>query len=124
MQVSRSEPQASEGHRGRPHRFRSRSAAVRIACASLAALALGCATIEHGYHAQEYAGEPLSPAKGRGAARWQAELQHDETLKGYVAEHGRPDEARAVLQPILSWFTEGRDTMDYLYAEGLLRTLD
>ena len=35
-----------------------------------------------------------------------------------------PTRPARVLQPILSWFTEGRDTMDYLYAEGLLRTLD
>jgi len=92
VQVSRSEPQASEDHQVRRRQpFRSRSAAVRIACACLVAVALGCAAVEHGYKAQQYAGVPLSPTKGRGAERWQAELQFDETLVSYVSEHGRPD---------------------------------
>ncbi len=56
-------------------------------------------------------------------ARW-LELRAARGYAHHLVEHGRPAEARAVLQPILSWFTEGRDTMDYLYAEGLLRTLD
>ena len=54
-------------------------------------LALGCAAIDHGYKAQQYAGVPLQPTQGRGAERFPAELAMDETLARYVAEHGRPD---------------------------------
>src|SRR5258706_118670 len=75
---------------GRLHRM-GRGAVVRIACACLATVALGCAAVEHGYKAQEYAGVPLQPSKGRGAERFAAELQMDETLASYVSEHGRPD---------------------------------
>jgi serine/threonine protein kinase/tetratricopeptide (TPR) repeat protein len=59
----------------------------------------------------------------RQGARW-LELRAARGYAHHLVEHGRPAEARDLLQPILSWFTEGRDTMDYLYAEGLLRTLD
>ncbi|TMA36048.1 MAG: hypothetical protein E6J87_01740 [Deltaproteobacteria bacterium] len=71
--------------------LRPRTAIARIACACAVAIALGCASIEHGYKAQLYAGVPLSPTKGRGAERWPAELEQDETLKNYVSEHGQPD---------------------------------
>jgi hypothetical protein len=57
----------------------------------LIGLAVGCAAIEHGYQAQEYAGEPLSPTSGRGAQRFLAEVQLDKTIAAYVAEHGRPE---------------------------------
>ena len=66
--------------------------------------------------------QALETSRQQGA-RW-LELRAARGYAHHLVEHGRPDEARAVLQPILSWFTEGRDTMDYLYAEGLLRTLD
>ncbi len=59
----------------------------------------------------------------RQGARW-LELRAARGYAHHLVEHGRPTEARDLLQPVLSWFTEGRDTMDYLYAEGLLRTLD
>jgi hypothetical protein len=55
------------------------------------ALALGCAAIDHGYKAQQYAGVPLQPTQGRGAERFPAELALDQTLARYVGEHGRPD---------------------------------
>jgi len=42
----------------------------------------------------------------------------------FLVHADRPVEARDVLQPTLAWFNEGRDTMDYVYAETLLRTLD
>jgi hypothetical protein len=67
---------------------------LRISCALLAALALSCAgieRIEHAYQAKDFAGQPLSPQQARGAARFQAEVQHDATIAAYVAEHGRPD---------------------------------
>ena len=72
--------------RGQPH-----DVLVRLACACLAALALACASVEHGYKAQQYAGVPLEPSKGRGAERFAAELQMDETLASYVSANGRPD---------------------------------
>jgi cytochrome P450 len=68
-----------------------RGALVRVACVCLAALALACASIEHGYKAQQYAGVPLEPTKGRGRERFAAELQMDETLASYVSANGQPD---------------------------------
>jgi tetratricopeptide (TPR) repeat protein len=59
----------------------------------------------------------------RQGARW-LELRAARGYAHHLVEHGRTDEARDLLQPVLSWFTEGRDTMDFLYAEGLLRTLE
>jgi hypothetical protein len=38
-------------------------------------------------------------------------------------KHGRQAEARDLLAPLCAWFTEGFDTLDYLYADGLLKTL-
>jgi hypothetical protein len=89
--------------------LRSHSAALRIACASLLALALGCAAFEHGYRAQAYAGVPLSPTKGRGTERWPAELQNDETLANYVGEHGLPDYFYIVDRQKLYLFYTGTD---------------
>jgi predicted ATPase len=59
----------------------------------------------------------------RQGARW-LELRATRGYAHYLVERGRPDEARNLLEPVLAWFTEGRDTMDYLYAEGLMKTLD
>jgi serine/threonine protein kinase/predicted ATPase len=59
----------------------------------------------------------------RQGARW-LELRAARAYTHFLVEHDRPDEARAVLEPVLAWFTEGTDTMDYLYAEGLLKTLN
>ena len=73
------------------------------------ALAIGCAAVEHGYKAQQYAGVPLAPTKGRGGERWKAELQLDETLAGYVAEHGRPDYFYIVDRQKLYLFYTGTD---------------
>jgi hypothetical protein len=55
-------------------------------------------------------------------ARW-LELRASRAYAHFLVGHNRGTEARAVLEPILSWFTEGKETMDYLYAEGLLKTL-
>jgi len=85
----------------------SRSAILRTVC--VLALALGCAQIDHGYKAQQYAGVPLSPAKGRGAERWPDEVKLDETLASYVAEHGRPDFFYIVDRQKLYVFYTGTD---------------
>ncbi len=74
----------------RPGSVRLRRA-LRGGGALLVALCLGCAAIEHGVQAKQYAGEPLSPSGGRGAQRLQAELALDSTLSAYVAKNGRPD---------------------------------
>jgi len=89
--------------------FRPRTAIARIACACAAALALGYAAVEHGYKAQQYAGVPLMPTRGRGAERWPAELEQDETLKGYVYEHGQPDYYYIVDRQKLYVFYTGTD---------------
>ena len=64
-----------------------------------------------------------STRRERQGARW-LELRAARGYAHHLVEHGRAAEARDLLQPIVAWFTEGRETMDYLYAEGLLRTLD
>jgi hypothetical protein len=89
--------------------FRSRRALERIACAVLVVCALGCAAIDHGYKAQQYAGVPLSPTKGRGAERWPAELQLDETLRSYVSDHGTPDYFYIIDRQKLYIFYTGTD---------------
>jgi len=87
----------------------SRSAILRTACALALGLALGCAAIDHGYKAQQYAGVPLSPTKGRGAERWPDEVKLDETLASYVAEHGQPDFFYIVDRQKLYVFYTGTD---------------
>jgi adenylate cyclase len=63
----------------------------------------------------------LEIARAQGA-KW-LELRAARAYAHYMLKHGRADEARALLAPVCAWFTEGRDTMDYMYAEGLLKTL-
>jgi predicted ATPase len=58
----------------------------------------------------------------RQGARW-LELRAARGYAHHLVERGRQDEARALLAPVVAWFTEGRETMDYLYADGLLKTL-
>ena len=42
-----------------------------------------------------------------------------------LPRRARPPAPRpATSSPPSAWFTEGRETMDYLYAEGLLKTLE
>ena len=38
-------------------------------------------------------------------------------------DHGKPAEARALLQPVYDWFTEGFDTQDLKDAKALLEEL-
>jgi tetratricopeptide (TPR) repeat protein len=64
--------------------------------------------------------EALSIARSQNA-RW-LELR---AARGYAAlliEAQRPDEARQALQ-VCDWFTEGRDTLDFVYADALRKTL-
>ena len=65
--------------------------------------------------------DSLTIARNQGA-RW-LELRAARGYGHYLIGQGRHAEAREVLAPICDWFTEGRDTLDFVYAEALLRTL-
>jgi AAA ATPase domain/Protein kinase domain len=58
----------------------------------------------------------------RHGARW-LELRAAGRYANFLVSLGRTDEARTLLTLLVEWFTEGRETLDYLSAEGLLRTL-
>ena len=70
---------------------------------------------ERSYH------EAFVTATAQGAL-W-LELRAARAFANFLAAAGRPDEARSILQPTLERITEGRATLDYVYADGLLRTL-
>jgi predicted ATPase len=55
-------------------------------------------------------------------ARW-LELRAARAYANYLAARGRVTEARELLAPVLRAITEGRETLDYVYAETLLRSL-
>ena len=55
-------------------------------------------------------------------ARW-LELRASRGYAHFLVGRGRAAEARDLLAPILETITEGRDTLDYMYAETLIRTL-
>jgi adenylate cyclase len=61
------------------------------------------------------------------SARTQGALWHElRAARGYatfLAGHHRTVEARQLLEPVLGRLTEGFDTTDYVYADGLLKTL-
>jgi hypothetical protein len=52
------------------------------------------------------------------------ELRAARALANFLAATDRTAEARSVLAPTLERITEGRTTLDYVYADGLLRTLE
>jgi predicted ATPase len=55
-------------------------------------------------------------------ARW-LERRAARGYANFQAAEGRTDEAVAILAPVVTEITEGRDTLDYVYAETLLDTL-
>ena len=63
----------------------------------------------------------LSTAIDQGA-RW-LELRAARGFANYLAANGRPAEARDVLAPVVAAITEGTETLDYVYADALLKTL-
>jgi len=65
--------------------------------------------------------DALTAARARGA-RW-LELRAARGYANFLAAAGRTDESVAILQPVVTGITEGRDTLDYVYAETLLETL-
>ena len=66
--------------------------------------------------------EALDTANTQGAL-W-LELRAARAFANFLAATARADEARGILQPTLARITEGRATLDYVYADGLLRTLE
>jgi len=66
--------------------------------------------------------EAVDTAHAQGAL-W-LELRGARAFANFLAATARAGEARAILQPTLERVTEGRATLDYVYADGLLRTLE
>jgi predicted ATPase len=56
------------------------------------------------------------------AARW-LELRAARGYANYLLGTGRPADARRVLEPVCDTITEGRETLDFVYAESLLKSL-
>jgi predicted ATPase len=65
--------------------------------------------------------QSLELSRRQGARAWELRTAID--LARLLANRGRPEDGRKLLQPILEQFTEGRDTADQRAAEGLLREL-
>jgi hypothetical protein len=65
--------------------------------------------------------DAINTARAQGA-RW-LELRGARGYANLLAASSRTDEAVAALQPVVAGITEGRDTIDYVYAETLLETL-
>lgn len=60
-------------------------------------------------------------ARQQQAKSW--ELRSTTTLAGLLASRGERAAARAILEPIYSWFTEGFDTHDLKAAQSLIESL-
>jgi hypothetical protein len=75
----------------------------------VAALALGCAAVEHARYTRAYVGRTLAAGHGEGASRLAAEAKLDATLRDYVAEHGRPDYLRVMGRQKVYLFYTRRD---------------
>ncbi len=65
--------------------------------------------------------EALIKAEEQGA-RW-FQLRAARGFGAYLVARNRVDDARTILEPVVGWFSEGKDTLDFLYAESLLKTL-
>jgi hypothetical protein len=65
--------------------------------------------------------DALTTARTQGA-RW-LELRAARAYANFQAAQHRTDEAVATLRPVVIQITEGRDTLDYVYAETLLEAL-
>jgi predicted ATPase len=63
----------------------------------------------------------ITVARRQHAKSW--ELRATTSLARLLAQHDRPDEARAILAEIYNWFTEGFDTADLKDAKALLDEL-
>jgi predicted ATPase/DNA-binding winged helix-turn-helix (wHTH) protein len=65
--------------------------------------------------------QSLELSRRQGARAW--ELRTSTDLAALLADQGRSDSARTLLQPVFGQFTEGSDTADLKAAERLLATL-
>jgi len=65
--------------------------------------------------------EALTTARAQGAL-W-LELRAARAFANFLTGTRRTQEAHDTLAPVVSRITEGRDTLDYVYAEALLKTL-
>ena len=64
----------------------------------------------------------INEARQHGA-RWH-ELRAARGFANFLAASNRIDEARSALAPVLAQITEGHATLDHVYAEALLKTLE
>jgi class 3 adenylate cyclase/predicted ATPase len=71
--------------------------------------------------AQAYFDRALAVARAQQAKSW--ELRAATSLARFWRNQGKPKEARELLAPVYSWFTEGFDTRDLKEAEALLNEL-
>ncbi|MGH0029231.1 MAG: hypothetical protein ACQGVC_05540 [Myxococcota bacterium] len=65
---------------------------------------LGCATIEHSMSVSDVAGRTLPVRGAEGAERLRSEIEVDETIRDYVARHGKPDYLHVVDHMSLYFF--------------------
>ena len=68
--------------------------------------------------AEELFRTALHVAVAQGAKSW--ELRAANSLARLMLDHGRHDEARAIIDPVYNWFTEGSATGDVREAKSLL----
>ena len=71
--------------------------------------------------AEAYFERALAVARAQEAKSW--ELRTAVSMARWWHDQGKRREARDLLAPIYSWFTEGLDTLDLKEAKSLLRTL-
>ena len=65
--------------------------------------------------------QSLAIAREQGA-RW-LELRAARGYANYLSAKGLTADARKILEPVAASLTEGHGTLDFLYADALLRTL-
>jgi predicted ATPase len=82
-------------------------------------LLAGAGTVSEAEAAIEKA---IDVARQQNAKSW--ELRCATSLARLRRQQGRPQEAAALLAPILAWFTEGLDTADLKAARTLLAALE
>jgi predicted ATPase len=72
--------------------------------------------------AESYLTKSIEVARGQNAKS--LELRAATSLAELLRTQGRPDEARALLEPICRWFDEGAVTADLRRARDVQSTLD
>jgi predicted ATPase len=82
------------------------------------ALLAGAGTVSEAETAMQ---QSIAVARRQNAKSW--ELRAATSLARLRRQQGRPQEAAALLAPILGWFTEGFDTADLKDAKALLDKL-